>query len=295
MSRLNYLWIVLAVALVSLVAVWFYPPSADFVVNNTGWNGASNFSNRIGAIVIDAFDDIAARPANTVLIVVPYTDFTPAELDQINSYVSGGGTLILMDDYGHGNEVLASLGVDYSFGNTPLLDPMIHYKNEKFPKITNMNASPLTFGVETLVFDHAVRLIDVPDAEVVARSSTFSFIDIDGDTMYDQNVEAKYSSVVVANTLIGEGRIIAISDPSIIINGMLDMEDNYRIMANAAHLSTANPKIYLDQLHLPEEELNKAKEVLKTARDVAAYPAVLLVMVGAVLLITLRPLWAKRR
>ena len=295
MSRLNYLWIVLAVALVSLVALWFYPPSADFAVNNTGWNGASQFSDRMGAVVIDGFDDIPSRPKNTVLIVIPYTGFTSAELDQISPYVSGGGTLILMDDYGYGNEVLASLGVDYRFDPTPLFDPMIHYKNEQFPKISNMNDSPLTFGVTTLVFDHATRLIDVPDAEVMARSSTFSFMDIDRNTMYDQGYEAQDSSAVVANTLMGEGRIIAISDPSIIINSMIDMEDNYTIMANAAALSTANPKIYLDQSHLPEEEFSRAKSVLKTARDVAAYPTFLVVMVGVVLLITLRPIWAKRR
>ena len=295
MSRLNYLWMVLLVALIALVALWFYPPSADFMVNNTGWNGVSQFSDRINATAIYTFDDIAAKPANTVLIVVPYAEFTSAELDQINSYVSEGGTLILMDDYGHGNEVLASLDVDYRFDPTPLLDPMIYHKNEKFPKITNMKASALTHEVETLVFDHAVRLIDVPDTEVAARSSTFSFMDLDGDTMYDQNLEAQDSSVVVANTLMGEGRIISISDPSIIINAMLDMEDNYTIMANAVHLSTANSKIYLDQSHLPEEEFSKVKSVLETARGVAAYPAALLVMVGAVLLLALRPLWARRR
>jgi len=295
MSRLNYLWMALLVALIALVALWFYPPSADFTVNNADWNGTSQFRDRTGAIAIDAFDDIPARPKNTVLIVIPYTEFAPGELDQIGSYVSGGGTLILMDDYGHGNDVLKSLDVDYRFDNTPLLDPMIHYKNDKFPKITNMKTSALTHGVETLVFDHAVRLIGVPDTEVAARSSTFSFMDIDGDTMYDNDLEAQDSSVVVANTLIGEGRIITISDPSIIINGMIDMEDNYTIMANAAHLGTANPKIYLDQSHLPEEELGAVKSVLKTARDVAAYPVALLVMVGAVLLITLRPLRARRR
>jgi len=295
MSRLNYLWIVLAVALASVVMLWFYQPSADFKVNNTGWNGASEFGNRMSTVVIDAFEDIPSRPENTVLIVIPYTKFMLAELDQMSSYVSGGGTLILMDDYGHGNEVLEALGVDYRFDDVPLLDPVISHKNAQFPMITNIDISPLTFEVTALVFDHAVRLIDVPDAEVVARSSSFSFIDLDGDTLYDHGLEAQDSSVVVANTTIGEGRIIAISDPSIIINAMIDMEDNYTIMANATQLSASNPKVYLDQSHLAEEKLGKIKTVLRTARDVAAYPAVLLVMVGAVLLITLRPLWAKRR
>jgi len=295
MSRLNYLWIVITVALASLVVLWFYPPSADFAVKNIGWNGASQFSNRMGSISINTFEDIHDRPADTVLIVVPYTEFAVAELDQISSYVSGGGTLILMDDYGYGNDILEALGVDYRFDNTPLLDPLINYRNEQFPMITNIYASPLTFEVTTLVFDRAVRLIDVPDTDVVAKSSTFSFIDMDKDTLYDADLEAKASSIVAANTLIGEGRIITISDPSIIINGMIDMEDNYTIMANAVALGSSNPKVYLDQSHLPEEELGKVKLVLKTARDVAAYPVALLVMVGAVLLITLRPLWAKRR
>ncbi|MFC1978769.1 DUF4350 domain-containing protein [Chloroflexota bacterium] len=295
MSRLNYFWIVLAVFSATLITLWFYPPSADFNVENIRWNGASQFSSRMGSIAINTFEDIPDRPANTVLIVVPYIEFAPGELEQIGSYILGGGTLILMDDYGHGNEVLKSLDVDYRFDNIPLLDPLIHYKNEQFPIITNIHASPLTFEVTTLVFDHAVRLVNVPDTEIVARSSSFSFIDLDRDTLYDDDMEAKSSSVVAANTLIGEGRIITISDPSIIINGMIDMEDNYTIMANAVALGTSNPKVYFDQSHLPEEELSEVKSGLRTARNGAAYPAVLSVMVGAVLLITLRPLWARRR
>ncbi|MFC1999050.1 DUF4350 domain-containing protein, partial [Chloroflexota bacterium] len=275
--------------------IWFLPPSADFFVSNTGWNGISEFANRMKATVVDTLEEIPGSPDNTALVLIPYTEFMPAELDKISSYVSGGGTLILMDDYGHGDEVLEALGVGYSFNNSALLDPLNNDGNDKFPKIVNMNDSSLTFNVATLVFNHAVGLVNVPDTEVVARSSVFSFVDIDGDMLYDDDLEAQDSSAVVANSPVGEGRVIAISDPSIIINSMIDMEDNYKIMVNAVQLEHINTEVYLDQSHLPKERLSKVQSVLKTARDAAAYPVALLVIVGAVLLITLRPLWARRR
>jgi hypothetical protein len=49
------------------------------------------------------------------LILVPYTGFSDVELGQLRSYVVSGGTLVLLDDYGFGNEVLSGLGLRMRF------------------------------------------------------------------------------------------------------------------------------------------------------------------------------------
>ena len=57
-----------------------------------------------------SLDDLPASPAGSTLIVIPYLDLTSPELERIGRYITAGGNLILADDYGYGNQVLAYLG-----------------------------------------------------------------------------------------------------------------------------------------------------------------------------------------
>jgi len=287
------LWIVAAVAVVLLAIIWAYPNRDDFRVANAARNGASDYCPQSAATAIDSLSDLPTQPEGSALILIPYTSFTDEELSKLEGYVSGGGTLILMDDYGYGNEVLGHLGISYSFSGEPLLDPLINYKNEQFPKIMNFEEFPLTEGVDAIVFDHATCFTGVPDDEAIASSSSFSFLDKNVDSSFDEHVDERGPFVVVASTQLGGGRLIAIADPSIIINSMLNMENNYTLMENA----TEGEQIFLDQSHFPLSTLSSVKEDFGIARGALSYPGVVFGVTGAILALTWRPVWkgSKRR
>lgn len=115
------------------VTVWFYPPTGDFRVDNPFWNGLSSFCDKAKVASLDSLGDLPSAGKGTALLVVPYERFTEVELAQVRSYVSSGGTLVLSDDYGYGNQVLGGLGLKIRFNGQPLLDPLFDYRNKWLP------------------------------------------------------------------------------------------------------------------------------------------------------------------
>ena len=130
---------------------------------------------------------LPSNPHGTALLLIPYVQFSAGELSELNSYVSNGGTLVVLDDYGFGNQVLSGVGLSMRFTGVPLLDPLYNYKDEWLPQIVDFAASPLTANVSSLVLNHATCLNTTSDATVLAFSSSFSFLDLKGTGTYDSN------------------------------------------------------------------------------------------------------------
>ena len=92
-------FIIILIAMVILViifAAWFLPLDEDFRVENPYWNGSQELSAGYAAQPLESLADLPSPPQGTTLIIVPYLDFTPEELGQIRSFVTGGGRLILV-------------------------------------------------------------------------------------------------------------------------------------------------------------------------------------------------------
>ena len=170
--------LVLVILLGLSAVVWFYPPTGDFRVDNPFWNGISTLRDQTQATSLSSLSNLPSTGEGTALIIVPYEPFSEAELIQLHSYVSSGGTLVLLDDYGFGNQVLGRLGLDAQFSGQPLLDPLFDYRNKWLPKITEFAETPLSANVSSIVFNHATSLNGTSDMTVVAYSSSFSFLDI---------------------------------------------------------------------------------------------------------------------
>jgi hypothetical protein len=271
--------------------VWFYPASGDFRADNPFWNGVQTLCNQHNVTPINAFSDLPSSATGTAVIIVPYTQFTEAELTQTRNYVSTGGTLILLDDYGYGNQVLDSLGSKIKFNSQPLLDPLFAYQNKWLPKITDFTNTPLKANVSSIVFNHATTL-EAESGIIVAESSSFSFLDLNYNQIRDAN-EPTGPLPVAAYQKIGQGYVVAVSDPSILINCMIDQGDNLQFIQKAAALQTAAPRIYIDQTHLPTSALDEAKETLAVIYGAAASPVGTLLAASSILAFTLYPLWKK--
>ena len=295
MELRKYLFLIsLAIAAILVIAIWLYPSSNDFSAENPLWNGAAEFTDSFVTSSLRSYADLSENPDDTILVVIPYAEFTDADLELLNSYISDGGTLVLADDYGYGNTVLEYLQINASFNGEALLDPVFNYKSSFFPRITDFSSSTLTDNLDSIILNHATSMTVGDGVETIARSSATSFIDINDNGLYDQG-ELTGPLTVAAQANFGDGLVIMLSDPSIIINCMQDMDDNLTFITNIMQIKGADSDIMLDESHLPSANLDEAKSILTSMRDALATPAGTAAIVTAIVVLILLPIWLRRK
>lgn len=278
-----HLMIVLVLVMLALL-VWFYPSNSDFKSENPHWNGTIDFLEDIDAQVLYSYDLLPPEAQDTTLIVIPYIELSPDDLKMVDDYVNSGGRLLLMDDFGFGNGILEYLGLNLRFTGAQVLDPLLDYKNRNFPKVIDFSDASTASEIDSLVFNHATSLSDTSTVDVVAWSSYFSFLDENQNGQWDEG-EPKGHLPVIAEFSIGEGELFVISDPSILISSMLDMEDNRQFLENIIQ-----GQVFFDQAHLPDATLDEAKVVLKVTRRTMATVWGTLGLIALVLILTLKPI-----
>ena len=286
--------VILTIALVLILAIvaWFSPSNEDFRADNPLWNGTKDISSSFPASPLASLSDLPPSPQGSTLILIPYLDFTPAELGELNSFVTQGGTLVLADDYGFGNQILEYLGLKARFSGEILLDPLFNRKNKWFPRISHLASSSVTSNTESLILNHATCLSDVEASDVLALSSSFSFLDLNGNQSWDEE-EPTGPLPVISRHNLGSGKMILIADPSIFINSMETIESNYKFIQNLAAITTA--ELLIDQSHLPPSNLHQTKNLLAYTHDYLITPVGTLGLVILALTITLMPVWHRRR
>jgi hypothetical protein len=288
--------LLLALTLVIIVSmltlIWFFPPNGDFRVENPSWNGLSTLNSKAKLTVIDTFSNLPANPAGTALILVPYEQFSDSELSMLKNYALNGGTLVILDDYGYGNQVLSGVGLKMRFTGVPMLDPLYNYKDKWIPKITDFSNSSIGANVTSVVLNHASSLNNTLESTVAAYSSTFSFLDINGDGSWNNN-EPNGPFPIIAYNPVGQGIVVAVADPSLMINGMLVLDNNLQLVNNIVSTQGDTSKIFMDQSHLPKEPLDDAKATIATFYGVVASPVGTLSLIAVVLVLSLNSIWRK--
>jgi hypothetical protein len=286
--------LILAIIALLVVVIWFYPSSKDFRTDNFAWNGAREFSEGFGADMLLSLDDLPENPADCVLITIPYVGFSAADLASLDSFISNGGTLLLADDYGNGNQVLEYLRINGSFSGEQLLDPLFNYKNSFFPKIIDFTDAAISESVASIVLNHATSLDIGAGVEIIARSSASSFLDLNDNQILDDG-EPIGPLPVAAKAEYNRGLVFMLSDPSTIINCMSDIGDNYAFIDNITRYNGPEPSIMLDQSHLPSDNLYQSKSGLITIRNALATPAGVTLIVTIVIILTLLPIWLRAK
>ncbi|MFC2067070.1 DUF4350 domain-containing protein [Chloroflexota bacterium] len=283
--------ITIAIVILLIIVVWFFPSDRDFRTDNPFWNGTKDIGSSYPAAPIESLSELPASPQGSTLILIPYLNFTSAELEALNGFVAKGGSLILADDYGYGNQILEYLGLKARFSGQTLLDPLVNYKNKWFPKIFNLKPSPFTSNTDSLVLNYATCLIGVNTDDTLALSSLFSFLDLNDNQVWDKP-ESTGPLPVISHHNLGSGQIILIADPSIFINSMESMEGNRNFIQNIVTATTSS--LLIDQSHLPSTELHQTKNILTHIRDTLATPLGTIGLLVLALTITLSPIWHKR-
>ncbi|KCZ72805.1 hypothetical protein ANME2D_01240 [Candidatus Methanoperedens nitroreducens] len=205
----------------------FSENTSDFSTFNPDWNGGMRIrdlvSERHQAVAIPSRHYIGSfEPDRTALVVLgPGVNFSEKDIDIIKKFVGDGGLLILADDFRSGNELLTSFSTSISFSSMLLLDDVNFWRNSSFPVVTTGIE-----GVSNITMNYPTSLI-ISDgsARVLASTGRFSWLSKNG---LEREVSGSYP--VMADLPFGQGKIVAIADPSIFINSMLPMGDNILLL-----------------------------------------------------------------
>jgi hypothetical protein len=284
MKAVNALLAVTVLVLaISVVSIWFFPSVRDFTAANAMWNGIKDFAREFDSVDIDSLDRLPALPDRAALVVIPYLEYSDEELSKVKTFVEDGGKLILMDDFGYGNEVLSYLALDARFSNRPLLDPLFNYRNPGMPRITDFASELNDRGVKAAVLNHPTALIGVEDADVTAWSSAASFLDSDESGDWNQG-EPKGPLPVAARLRAGTGIVDLVADPGIIISSMIGRDDNFGFVAYL----TDGKSVLFDSSRVPAAPLDTSKANLLKTRKSLSDPYATTVVVAAIAIVISR-------
>lgn len=223
--------------------------SSDFSVYNPNWNGCSTLGVRaykVGKLQPTLFVDqneltvnqqsfvkyMLSPEASVIILLGPREPFDNEELNYLRSFLQNGGRLLLADDFGSGNQILAGINATTRFSGKLLLD-LSFEKNAsfvtvyEFPQPTHMFVN----NVSSVLLNYPSSLQVGRNTTVIARSSSMSWLDATENGVYDSN-EAQGPFPVLAIEKIGAGELILCSTPSIMINSMRDHADNRNFRDN---------------------------------------------------------------
>ena len=213
--------------------------SADFCMLSTNWNGCSQFAKVLaerGNIVwiMNPYNTLDLDEKGVLIVVGPDVDFSSLEIKAVSNFLNRGGTLLLADDFGTANTLIAGLGIDWKFYDRPLGD-IFYDKRADFPVVVRIEDQKLSYGVDKLV-------LNVPSVITGLEGAVFSSkVSVVGGK--------RRSYPIMAETSYGEGRVILLSDPDIVINDM--MTENRNFVENlVAYLGS--DLFYFDDAHHPD-------------------------------------------
>jgi hypothetical protein len=262
---------VLAIAIVLLIVSMTAPvisTSTDFSIYNSGWNGTSKLAvltYRLGKFVPTfetrstgteisvaqlSLQDMNLDPqASSLVIIGPTKAFTSPEGEIVGDFVKGGGKLFLADDFGSGNSLLEQMGATSRFSNTLVMD-LAFEKQPEFSVAFDFVPDPTTANVTTALLNYPSSLtVDPSNTEVLARSSVGSWLDTNGDLLREWE-EPRGPFPILARETMGQGSILLLSDPSVLINGMAGYMDDSLLATNLVnYVCLDRTQVMFDESH----------------------------------------------
>jgi hypothetical protein len=134
--------------------------------------------------------------------------------------------------------------------------------------------------MDVVVLNHATALQDTGSAEVLAWSSPKSYLDTNDSGNWDVG-EPGGPLPIAAKIGIGKGMLVLASDPSLVVNSMVNRDDNSTFVTSLINLGGEDKGIQFDISHLTKTPLDVSKAGLFTIRNIlsAPYPSLAIVFV----------------
>ncbi len=205
-------WMAMAMVVALLLSsawAWANPYQGE----DTGWEGYSNWLSMAAAqgleLEVGQRLDWGTIDSDDVLVVV-YPDH-PIDVQELAAFVSDGGRLLWLDDFGASGEWLQRLGIERSEPDEEGLPHSAFVQGERgWPIFEVSGQHPLITGVEEVVANFPA-VLEHEGGAVIGY-------DRGGGLIYDM--------------ILGEGRAVVIADPGLFINGMMGVADNERLAQN---------------------------------------------------------------
>lgn len=211
----HYIMIGLLLAILASIAILATLEDVDdFSPYNPLWNGLSRLRVEFKASPIP-ITSLPSLPAGTLVIAGPSRGFSDVEIGVLREFLGRGGTIVILEDYGSQGYILARrLGLNVEPHPGILLDPLFYYKDYPLAKVT-------FWGNVTAYFNYGTAFRGY-NGTCIAYSSRFSFVDFNGNGVYDGG-EPSGPLCVAVEARIGLGRLIVVADSSIAINSMFTL------------------------------------------------------------------------
>jgi len=225
--------------------------TAGFSPYNAAWDGTNEFkqiatSNSELTLITNVTQyNHHDPPATVAFVFAPEERYSPPEAAIIQQFVSNGGTLVVADNYGpHGNALLTDVGASARFDGRILRDDRNNFRSSSTPVVADSSSHPLVEDVGSLTLNYGTA-IDANEAQPLINSSEYSYlVRNENETLSDSNALQQYPVATVE--AVGEGQVIAIGDPSLFINAMIDESDNRQFATN---LIQQRPQTLADNTH----------------------------------------------
>lgn len=276
------LLVCLVAALLGSVFVAGATSGTAFGAYNTGWNGgheyralASDHARTVVATSTKAYG--SADPGSTTAVVLSPGHYSARGLARVRRFVAHGGTLVVAADVGpHRNSLLAGLGVPIRFDGHLVRDDQHYYRSPALPIATSVRDGPLTGNASSVTLNYATVLTGTANATVLVRTSGYAYVDRNGNGRLDAN-ESLGAHPVAAVTSVGKGRVVAVSDPSVFIDRMLQRPGD---RAFATGLVSGSGTVLFDYSHAPSVPPLRAAALSLNAHPLAAFGLLALVVLG---------------
>lgn len=253
--------------IVSALAVPILTTDTDFSIYNTDWNGCSSLTERTYEssdllpsislknsesdvlVVHDSFIDYNLNfNSSSILIIGPSLSFSDSEANYIRDFLLNGGKVLLADDFGTGNDLLKKINSTTRFSTSLLID-LAYEKKPQYGVIFDLEEHPITTNVSQILLNYATSLIVGKNTMVLANSSEGSWLDSNLNGRMDER-EEKGPLPVLAVERYGEGELILLSDPSVLVNLMYKYLDNSILDDNLlGYLGSGRDVILIDESH----------------------------------------------
>jgi hypothetical protein len=242
-------FLLLSIIATVLILIIYIPPLIDFSVYNPSWNGYSDLVSLLNVSILDEPLTSLDRysPDEYCLLIIPYKEYSSGELYSLSRFIDGGGIVLLLSDYGYANDILEYLDAPvYIDDSGILIDPLFKYRVGRMPIIRDFYGELLESNISSIYMNYASIIMILDDrASPLADSSFFSYYDLNLNNIFDEG-EPTGPFTVAAKFRFGDGLVYVFSDPSFLLNSMVGLGDNLRVVEELC----GGRKILLDQFHL---------------------------------------------
>ncbi|MCU4743612.1 DUF4350 domain-containing protein [Natronoglomus mannanivorans] len=226
----------LATVLVLALGVGAATSATDFGPYNPSWDGTSDLREELtaddeidGTLIQDTSRYETAQANETVAFVVaPESTYEGEDRERVADFVDRGGTLVVLENFGEpGNDLLEGVGAQARVDGQLLRDTTEYAESTRMPIATSTGDHRLSNVFEQLTLNYASAIdpgTEPGDVTILARTSNHSYLGA-ADTDLEEAEDLR-SYPVASIESVGNGTVVAVSDPSITVNAMYGEPDN---------------------------------------------------------------------